>query len=115
MEDYVKTANAFMREIDTLNRTVPKDKYITACIVENGEELYISKFIYLDFGVVKLELIKETSIPPETSQKNDYCHLPPDKVLLAHISSLHICFEYISTSELCRKPMFRVGFQPQTD
>lgn len=112
MEDYIKAGNEFLKAIDRLNETVPKDKYITAYIIENGEELYITKFKHLGYGVVECELIREASIPVETSQKNDYCHAHPDKVLLCHISIVRIYFEYLNISEINRKPRFRIGFQP---
>lgn len=114
--DYnIKTGNAFIKEIDRINETVPKDKYITAYIIENGEELYISRFSHLGYGVIECNLVNATSLLSNPPENNGYCTLPPDKVLLAHISTVRIYFEYIDISEINRKPPFRIGFQPPKD
>lgn len=110
MEDYNSTGTTFLKEIKRLNETVPEDKYLTAYIFENGERLNIVHFWHIGNGVVELELVKDASLSAETVNGNDYCVLPPDIVLLSHITTVRIYFEYLNISETGQKPLFRIGF-----
>lgn len=106
------TGDTFADEIKRLCNTVPKDKQLSAYILENGKKLYITCFRYIEYGIANIELVYESSLATEYSPSLSYL---PDIVLLVHVTAVRIYFEYIDIYSKPLQPKFRIGFQLPTE